>query len=232
MPHLFDQCPPLKSLFDTKRALGRRGMPVPFHSGMEAGDAETLYRVVLGERPERAIEVGMAFGVSSLAILTGLRDAGGAGELISVDPHQSTQWEGCGSILVEQARLKPRHHLIEDFDHFALPTLLRAGHHLDFAFVDGWHTFDSVLIDLWYIDKMLSPGGMIAFDDCDYPSVQKALGFLQTHRAYEEVLVDMLRTDQTAHRTRTDQVPTRSVRVRYYRKRCQWEPNWNFFVDF
>jgi len=40
---------------------------------------------------------------------------------------------------------------------------LARGVKIDFAFVDGWHTFDYTLIDFFYIDKILRSGGLVSF---------------------------------------------------------------------
>jgi len=43
------------------------------------------------------------------------------------------------------------------------------GERIDFAFIDGAHTFDHVLVDFFYIDRMLNVGGIVAFDDVGFP---------------------------------------------------------------
>ena len=69
--------------------------------------------------------------------------------------------------------------------HEVLPSLIKNKVELDCAFVDGWHTFDYTLIDFFLIDKILRPGGMIAFHDMYGLAKQKVLRFILTHRDYE-----------------------------------------------
>ena len=38
---------------------------------------------------------------------------------------------------------------------------------LDFLFIDGWHSINQVISELWYIDFM-KPGGIIGFHDTNY----------------------------------------------------------------
>ena len=133
----------------------------------------------------------MAFGVSSLAILAALREIGQDGKLISIDPGQSTGWQGCGRTAVARAGLSSRHELIEDYDYNALPRLLTSGLRIDFAYIDGWHTFDYSLLDWWYVDRMLPAGGVVGFNDCGWPAVEKAIRFVMTHRKYEELDVGL-----------------------------------------
>jgi hypothetical protein len=54
----------------------------------------------------------------------------------------------------------------------------------DFAFVDGRHHFDYVLVDFFYIDKLLRVGGYAVFDDLWLPQVRKVVSFVLRNRDY------------------------------------------------
>jgi predicted O-methyltransferase YrrM len=161
MSNLLEQCPALREMLETRTALSANGKQIPIMSNLSAELAEALYQTVLKVRPAAAIEVGMAFGVSSLAILTALRDIGQSGKLITIDPHQSTDWANCGRCAVDRAGLSGWHELIEGFDYTVLPRLLESGCKIDFAYIDGWHTFDYALLDWWYVDKILRVDGVV-----------------------------------------------------------------------
>ena len=47
----------------------------------------------------------------------------------------------------------------------------------DLIFIDGWHTFDNVMVDIFYSINLLKPGGYIILDDADFPSVGKAISY-------------------------------------------------------
>jgi hypothetical protein len=68
-----------------------------------------------------------------------------------------------------------------------LPKLEEAGQQLDFAFIDGMHTFDYAFVDFFYIDKMLQPGGLVVFDDLSYASIQKICRYVLTNLPYSAV---------------------------------------------
>jgi len=68
--------------------------------------------------------------------------------------------------------------------HQALPRLEAAGLEIDFAFVDGAHWFDYVMVDFFCLDRMLKVGGVIVFDDANWPSVRKACRYVVANRAY------------------------------------------------
>jgi predicted O-methyltransferase YrrM len=194
--------------------------------------AEALYRTVRKERPRVVVEIGMAFGASSVAILTALEENGGDGQLISIDPKQSDKWGGRGVAYVEQAELTHRHRLIEETDYLALPELVRAGVVVDFGYIDGWHTFDYTLLDFFYLDRMVPAGGIIALNDCDYPAVEKVAKFVLGHRRYEEIDVGL--PERKFVRAPWHRLIGRWVNPndRYFRKSEVWEPAWDFFAEF
>lgn len=242
MGRLLERCPVLGEMMATKSARTASGTPVPMHSNIPPAYAEALYETVRAANPALVLEVGMAFGVSSLAILSALRDGEREGRLISVDPSQSSVYQGCGLAAIERAGLADRHRLIEDFDYNALPRLLSEGVEVEFAYIDGWHTFDYALVDWWYVDKMLAAGGIVGFNDCGFPAVARVIRFVLSHRRYDEIEVGLPFTvgggyhrwfrllkplafggKETWFLRRED---------RYLRKRERWEPSWDFFARF
>jgi predicted O-methyltransferase YrrM len=220
MGRLLDRCSILKDMIDSRLSYSQSGEQIPIHSNIPPAYAEALYETVLRADPAVVVEVGMAFGVSSLAILSALRDGNRDGKLISIDPDQSSYWKGCGVAAIARGGFAERHKLIEDYDYNALPQLLAAGLKIDFAYIDGWHTFDYALVDWWYVDKMLTVGGMVGFNDCDWPAVDKVIKFVLSHRKYDEVDGGLPVTS------------TGGCEDRYFKKTAHWEPNWNFFAPF
>jgi hypothetical protein len=69
----------------------------------------------------------------------------------------------------------------------ALPALEAAGQRIEFAFIDGWHTFDFVMVDFFYVDRMLRVGGIVVLDDTSYPAIRKLARYIATHRSYSAV---------------------------------------------
>ena len=180
----------LAEMFRTRQTIDESGAPTELRWETSKHFAEALYRTVTTLQPALSVEIGMACGVSTLAMLTGLQQVGD-GHLISIDPYQSTEFRGAGRCAVKRAGLSERHQVIEKPSYLALPELVGAGHLLDFAYIDGWHTFDYVLLDFFYIDRMLRPGGMVAFNDCSFPAIHKVLLYMAAHRRYEEVDVGL-----------------------------------------
>jgi hypothetical protein len=196
--------------------------------------AEALHRLVLRERPSLALEIGCAMGSSTLAILAALAESG-EGTLISIDPYQSTVWENRGREAVARAGLDDLHVLVEDFDYHALPDLLREGSRVGFAYIDGMHTFDYVLLDAFYADKLLEVGGVLGFNDCGWRAVHQAIRCVRVHRHYEEIDVG----PAPDHRGRLSIVAGVAKRLqdrpnedRYFRKLDCYEPATGFYAQF
>jgi hypothetical protein len=68
-----------------------------------------------------------------------------------------------------------------------LARLCGEGASIDFAFVDGAHTFNYVLVDLFLVDKLLRPSGVVALDDFHYASIRKACRYLLTNMPYRSL---------------------------------------------
>jgi hypothetical protein len=193
--------------------------------------ATALTAMVRREKPALCIEIGMAFGISTLAILEGLSEGG---RLISIDPFQNSDFDGFGLDLVARTDRAAQHELIEAPDYFALPRLLKDGRRPNFAYIDGMHTFDYVLLDGFYVDKLLPVGGIAAFNDCGFRSIHKYLRFFRRHRRYEELDAGLAADYRggnpliTTWRT----LERRSNQDRYFRKLSDEEPAHNFFRNF
>lgn len=210
---------------------GRDAVGREIHSTIPPHFADALTRAVAEQEPKLVVEIGMAFGASSLAILRGL---GPGGKLISIDPFQTADWGGIGKAHVDETDQAHQHELIEEPDFLALPRLLEAGTVVDFSYIDGMHTFEYVLLDAFYLDKMTPVGGVIGFNDCQWRSVHKCLNYFRSHRRYEEIDVG-LPSNYTARNPLFSVIrrfERRSDQDRYFRKVESWEPAGSFYRAF
>lgn len=53
------------------------------------------------------------------------------------------------------------------------------------AFIDGKHTADQALLDFYFLDRMIEPGGIVVFDDVHFPSVNKVVRYVSTYPNYQ-----------------------------------------------
>lgn len=186
----------LSNILATGVIVGASGESVKVHSAIPREEGLFLQDVIKRIRPKMSLEVGLAMGVSTLFICDALREVG-AVKHVCVDPHQfgvpetdlfhsemRDGWTGLGMHVVGAAGFNDLVDLRNEPSHFALPKLLREGYKIEFAFIDGWHTFDYAMLDFFYVDKMLAPGGVVVFDDTLYPSVRKLCRYIVTNLPY------------------------------------------------
>lgn len=140
--------------------------------------AENLYEIVRKHALKSTLEIGMAFGLSSLAICQALRDNGG-GCHVAVDPYQSFTYKQAGIHNLERANLADLVELYEQPSHLILPDLVKQKREFDFIFIDGMHLFDYVLLDFFYAHLLVKTGGFLCLDDLQIPAIQTAFHFIK-----------------------------------------------------
>ncbi|HWC43786.1 MAG TPA: class I SAM-dependent methyltransferase, partial [Actinomycetota bacterium] len=69
----------------------------------------------------------------------------------------------------------------------ALPQLVAEGLTADAAFVDGSHRFHEVFVDLYFLGKIVRPGGIIVLDDHHWPSVRTAAHYFEVNLGWREL---------------------------------------------
>jgi predicted O-methyltransferase YrrM len=174
----------IERIYAERRLPLESGGWTPMNVWIPREEGELLYAVIRELRPLQTVEIGLANGLSTLFITAAL-EANGAGQHIAIDPFQSSDWNGVGVGLVRHAGLSHRLTVIEQPSHQALPALEQSGFRTQFAFVDGSHLFDYVVTDFLCLNRMLDVGGVIAFDDSDWPAIRKLLRFIVLNRPYD-----------------------------------------------
>ncbi len=162
---------------------GPGGTFVPY--GMATSELEILAKLVCENECCRALEIGMANGTSTIAILHGSMTRNGV--LTSIDPFQHSMCDGKGLDAVQRSGYADRHTLLEEPDYFALPRLLQAGTKFDFIFIDGNHALDFTLLDFFYADLLLTDGGIVAFHDTSLPGVFATTQWVERHKLYQRL---------------------------------------------
>lgn len=177
--------PVLREIVETGHVQLPGGERVPVSSQIDPACGALLRACVERVKPRVAVEVGLAYGISTLYILDGL-EASGGGKLIGMDPAQFDGfWRGGGLHSVERAGYRDRYEFHEESSQSCLPRLASLGQRVGLGFIDGWHTFDHVLVDFFNIDRMLDVGGAVVFDDVGYPAIRRVCEFVVANRAYE-----------------------------------------------
>ena len=193
----------LQEILEAKKVKDATGKIVRLDSNVAPDEGLYLYNLIKQNNMTRTLEVGMAFGVSTLYIAQAHYDLGHSESVLpngnaddtssqrshyAIDPFQSTQWKSIGSFNLMRANLRALVQLIEQESHFALPQLaMHEKETFQLCFIDGMHLFDYTLIDFYYSDLIVEGNGYIVFDDAHMPSVQKVIAHALKNRAYVQI---------------------------------------------
>jgi|SRR5581483_1248789 len=173
--------PILEEIYRTEpviRAFGEDHQAVRI--GIPQSLAETLYHLIRENSLKQTLEIGMAFGLSTIAICQALRENSG-NRHIAIDPFQVVLYKYAGMRNLERAGLADLAELYLQKSHLILPILLQKRQVFDFIFIDGSHLFDYVMIDFFYSSYLIPVNGLICMDDIDMPSVANALAFIKSN---------------------------------------------------
>jgi predicted O-methyltransferase YrrM len=152
--------------------------------------AEYLYKTVRALKPHRTVEVGLAWGGSSTAICAALRDNENGARATILDPHQDLPggphtYHGVGLQSLDRYGLRNLVDFRQERSDWALAHLAHDGHRIQFAFIDGDHRMDPTFVDFYFIDRMLDVGGVVVFDDFQFPAVQSVVAHAMAHLHYD-----------------------------------------------
>jgi predicted O-methyltransferase YrrM len=151
-------------------------------------DCDLLRDLLIRERAETVVEVGLAYASSALAIGQALVAVGaGRPRHVVIDPYQRSVWADVGWDLMRAAGLDSIARLVLAASSTALAELHRDGLEADAAFVDGSHRFHEVFVDLYFLRKIVRPGGLIVIDDDWTPSVRTAVRYYEHNLGWAPV---------------------------------------------
>ena len=151
-------------------------------------DADVLRDLLASDGARVVVEIGLAYGSSALAIGEALC-ASGASDVshVVIDPFQGPAFDDVGWEAVIAAGLAAHTTLVREPSSVALARLASEGFTADAAFVDGSHRFHEVFVDLYFLRKLVRPGGLIVLDDAAYPSVATALRYFDVNLGWQSV---------------------------------------------
>ncbi|UCS91985.1 class I SAM-dependent methyltransferase [Echinicola marina] len=166
-----------KEVLDSGMAESASGEKIKIHSGLSKDEIEAIIQIIKeNDLIVNTIEIGCAYGISTLAICEALDDKENAFHTV-IDPFQESDWKGVGINNIEKAGYK-KIVFVQEYSEIVLPKLLNDNKRYDFALIDGYHTFEHTLLDFFYLERMIRPGGIIAIDDSNWPSIRKAISYI------------------------------------------------------
>jgi len=218
----------LQRLYREREVVHRNGRRYPVvPPGVNATRGEYLFQLVGAMRPATSLETGFGYGLSALFIAEALRQ-NRAGRHIVIDPFERTRFDGLGLRHVEEAGLEDYVTFHEEPSELCLPRLVREGLGIDFAFVDGHHLFDYVVMECLFLGQLLRVDGLLVLDDTNLPGIARACDFFAKNRSDFEEL-----TESALRRLFRRSLPPPPRLLRLFRRVGDEDPrDWNHFVPF
>ena len=181
----------IDEMLSTGRAVGDDRQAVNISTVAVSGKAgRVLEEAARALAPAGCLEVGCASAMSTLHICRGRLRAGpvASQSMHVMDPKQTKLWKNAGRRALSRAGLLDATVVFyEEPAHAVLPRLLAERTRLQFAFIDGWHMLDYVMVEAFYCDRMLDVGGVIGLHDLWMPGLQAFAAFWCSNRNYEPV---------------------------------------------
>jgi predicted O-methyltransferase YrrM len=152
-----------------------KGIPL-----MSVEKAERLREHMLEHRPEHVLELGFAHGVSTCYIASILEDLG-RGNVTTIDLPRAKDLDPNIETLLSRTGLghRVKHYYEPAGYNWRLMRMLESsdGTRFDLCYVDGAHTWSDDGLAFFLVDRLLSPGGWIIFDDLTWTySGSRSLG--------------------------------------------------------
>ncbi len=132
-------------------------------------------------KPKRSLEVGLAYGFSTIYILAAINQTG-TGHHTALDPFQRDSWHGVGALQAQHLGMEPSFQLLEEFSIPALVGFAKQKDKFELMYIDGNHKFDDVFVDFALAAEVCPMGGNIILDDMWMPSVQTAVSWIRSNR--------------------------------------------------
>jgi predicted O-methyltransferase YrrM len=177
--------PLLESILSSGDFVNSDGENIKIHSHTSKGQCEFLQKLISDNHFQKSIEIGFAYGISALAIADAVVKNGGTHTVIDI--FQKRDWNGKGLELIKAAGLGDRLEFREQWCYKALPALLAEGRSFDFAYIDSTKQFDWILMNFFFLDKLLVNNGIIVFDDAHFPGIRKVVRMISKFPSYEVI---------------------------------------------
>lgn len=176
--------PIITEVFNSRTVISKDGKTYPLRGNIDFNEGLFIHRLISRDGTiNRTLEVGCGHGISSLFICDALKERT-VKEHYIIDPNQNTHYNGIGINNLNKVGVS-FYTFISEKSEYALPELAKIYQAtFDLIFIDGFHSFDQVLLDFYYANLLIRVGGYIVFDDCSFYSISKALTYILGYPAY------------------------------------------------
>jgi len=183
-----DYCPRLRDMLRSGYANLPNSERVPTSGTTSTlNNLRIIRHLILAEKPESTLEIGLAFGASALAFLSSMKEIRPTNfNHTAIDPFQTGHWKSVAIFNIESEGLIDHFTHLEQDSALALPELCRQDRRYNLIYVDGSHIFENVFIDFYYCCRLLAGNGLILFDDCTDRHIAKVIRFIDKN--YTKIL--------------------------------------------
>ena len=177
----------LKKIFETNTIeINSNGDITPLHSNTSLKQGYFLQEMFDLVKPKKSIEVGFAYGISSMFILEKHREVQSKeGAHIVIEP--DNYWGEAAEFNIDKEGLLFYLDVRRDFSDKVLAKLFLENLRIQYAYIDTTKKFDAIMQDFYMINKMMDIGGIVILDDCggSCPGVQRVARFINTLPHYK-----------------------------------------------
>lgn len=131
-----------------------------------------------------SIDVGFGMGSSATVICAARRALGQPFEHLAFDPYGLPEKRGSvvQAYLEDEFSTEFRRVWKRSEIGLALEFDARGPGVAGFVFIDGFHTFEQVLVDFYLADQLCEVGAYILFDDAHFPAIEGVVEYVRTNR--------------------------------------------------
>lgn len=173
----------LEEVLATKKFFTRQNKEITIHSETGRDQCMFLQKIISENNFKESVEVGFAYGTSTLAITEIV--AANQGTHVVIDKFERTVWENVGLDLISSAGYEKNIEFFEEYSYAVFARFLEQGRKFDFAYIDSTKLFDWLLVDFFFLDKLLRINGIIVFDDVSFLGIRKLLRYITQFPSYK-----------------------------------------------
>ncbi|RZK12986.1 MAG: class I SAM-dependent methyltransferase [Flavobacterium sp.] len=176
----------LVEIFQSQKVTDENGLSYELHSHTGIDQGLLLQRIIKEIKPKKSLEIGLAYGISSLFILEALEEIRGNKCIHYIfDPSPDIYWNNIGLHNIKKAKYEHLVSFHKVLSEDGLIDLITRKERIQFAYIDSTKVFDVLLVDFYLINKLLDVGGVIIFDDCGFPGIRKLVRYISKLPFYE-----------------------------------------------
>jgi len=146
-------------------------------------EGNTIYNLVIKNKLNKCIEIGMDYGIISTYILLALDKLDKSDnkiKLISIDEYQQSRWNDFGLKLIELNDFNKYLTFYNEPSYIVLPKLLSESKY-NLIFISGWNTFDHIMMSITFASMLLTDDGFLIINNKYNNRVNKCIRYIDSN---------------------------------------------------